>query len=75
MTKMLENTGLLLTLCIVLFIGLGFPISLLLAAKRGEKIHELDLYKKAAKGLRNPWKREDDSLEELSKRVEELKDK
>ena len=72
---MLENAGLILGLCFVLIIGLGFPISLLLAATRGEKIHEADLYKKAAKGMRNPWKAEDESLEELSKRVEELKDK
>lgn len=75
MTEMLENTGLVLVLCLVLFIGLGFPISLFLAARRGEKIHEVDLYKKVAKGLRNPWKKEDDMLEELSKRIEELKDK
>ncbi len=75
MSNMLENAGLILGLCFVLIIGLGFPISLLLAAKRGEKIHEADLYKKAVKGMRNPWKAEDDSLEELSKRVEELKDK
>lgn len=72
---MLENPALLLALCLVLILGLGFPISLLLAARRGEKIQEFSLYKKAAKRARNPWQPEDDQLDELSKRVEKLKDK
>lgn len=72
---MLENPESILILCLVLILGLGFPISLLLAARRGEDVQEISLYKKAAKRARNIWGDEDQDLEELSKRVENLKDK
>ena len=71
---MLDNPGLILVLCLVLILGLGFPISLLLAARRGEEIQEISLYKKAAKRAKNIWGAEDQQLDELSKRVENLKD-
>jgi hypothetical protein len=72
---MLDNPALILVLCLVLIVGLGFPISLLLAARRGEEVQEISLYKKATKRARNIWGAEDQQLDELSKRVEELKDK
>ncbi len=71
---MFENPRLILALCVVMVLGLGFPISLLLAARRGEEIREFSLYKKAAKRAKNPWKPEDDQLDELAKRVEKLQE-
>ena len=72
---MLDNPALILVLCLVLMMGLGLPISLLLAARRGKEVQEISLYKKAAKRARNIWGTEDQQLDELSKRVEKLKDK
>ncbi len=73
---MFESGGMLVALCLVLIVGLGFPISALLAARRGGEVEEANMYRRFISRTRNPWQPEDDQMEELSKRVEDLnKDK
>jgi hypothetical protein len=46
-----------------------------LSLRRRDQIGQIDLFKRAAGGARQPWAREDSDLEELSRRVAELKQK
>jgi hypothetical protein len=66
---------LVLVLCIVGVLALGYPISLYLNARRGQGLGEIDLLRNAGRRARRPWGQEDDDLEELARRVEELKSK
>lgn len=72
---MLENTGFTLALgalCLVLFIGLGIPLAIYFARRRGRGSDEFSMYSRMASRMRNPWQDEDRDLEELSRRVREL---
>jgi hypothetical protein len=71
---MLENAGLLGVLCLILIIGLGFPISAYLRARRGQGNDEVSVYRNLVRRARNPWEVEDSQLEELAKRVKKLAD-
>jgi len=64
-----------LVLCLVLVLGLGVPISMYLAGRRGESIEQIELLKRAANRARSPWKSEDEDLEELARKVKEIEDK
>jgi hypothetical protein len=66
------NDGLFTALCLTAIIGLGVPAFLYAAARRGNQAGQIELTKRVAKRAMNPWKPEDDSLAELSKRVEGL---
>ncbi len=63
-----------LVLCVVLVLGLGVPASLYLSARRGGGAQQIELWKRAGDRARNPWKAEDDNLEELARKVDALKD-
>lgn len=64
-----------LVLCLVLVLGLGVPISMYLAGRRGESIEQIELLKRAANRARSPWKSEDEDLKELARKVKEIEDK
>ncbi len=72
---MVNDGRLYLVLCIVLVLGLGLPASIYLAARRGESLDQIELFKRAANRARNPWQPEDDDLNELARKVEELRDR
>lgn len=72
---MVATGSLYLVLCIVLILGLGLPISMYLAGRRGKSIEQIELLKRAANRARSPWKSEDDDLEELARKVKEIQAK
>lgn len=72
---MVDKLSLLLILCLVAILGLGVPVSIYLAAKHGEGVEQIELAKRAMARARNPWQPEDESLDELAKRVEGLRPK
>ena len=72
---MAASGSLLLVLGIVLVFGLALPISMYLAGRRGKSIEQIELLKRAANRARSPWKSEDEDLEELARKVEEIQEK
>jgi hypothetical protein len=50
-----------------------FNVILYLSVRRGDEVTTIDLMRKAARRARNPWKDEDDALQELSELVSEFK--
>ena len=67
---MLEDPG----IRILLIIGIGAVLILLPLGAARYMRGEAKLWGKALDAARNPWKKDNDDLEELSRRVEELKD-
>ena len=63
----------LLVICLTVFIVVGVNAALLVALRRGNEVSQIDLFKRAAGRARQPWVHEDEALEELSRRVAELK--
>jgi hypothetical protein len=51
-----------------------FNVMLYLSLRRGDEVTTIDMVRKAARRARQPWKDEDDALQELSKLVNNLKD-
>jgi len=48
-------------------------VMIFLSVRRGEDVTTIDLMRKAARRARNPWKDEDDALQELSDLVSNFK--
>lgn len=52
-----------------------FNVMIYLSLRRGDEITTIDMLRKATRRAREPWKDEDNALEELSHLVTKLKDK
>lgn len=50
-----------------------FNVMIYLSVRRGDEVTTIDLMRKAARRARNPWKDEDDALQELSDLVSHYK--
>ena len=50
-----------------------FNVMIFLSVRRGDDVTTIDLMRKAARRARNPWKDEDDALQELSDLVSNFK--
>lgn len=64
-----------LVVCLTLFIVVGINAAIYAALKGGKEMGQIELFRRAAQRARRPWGEEDDNLEELSKRVNSLKEK
>ena len=62
-----------LVLCLVTLIVVGVNGVLLVSFLRGRRVGEIELLRKAAKTARNPLRGEQADLEELARRVAEIK--
>jgi hypothetical protein len=62
-----------LVVCLTVFIVIGINAALLAALRRGNEASQVDLLRRAAGRVRQPWAEEDEALQELSKRVAGLK--
>ncbi len=67
----LDKAG--LVICLTLFIVIGINAAIYASLRRGNTVGQIELLRKAANRARKPWETEDEALNELSKRVEELK--
>ncbi|MEX1246849.1 MAG: hypothetical protein WEA61_00065 [Anaerolineales bacterium] len=72
---MAENGNILLVICLTALIGLGVPAMLYAGLRRRNQIGQIELIRRAGKQARQPWQQEEESLAELSKRVESLRTK
>ena len=55
-----------IVICITLFIIIGINAAIYASFRRGTQSTTVDLLRKAAKRARDPWKVEDQALQELS---------
>jgi hypothetical protein len=69
----MEPSNILLVICLTLVIVVGVNAALYAALRRGNEASQFELFRRAARRARQPWKDEDDALQELSRRVAELR--
>jgi hypothetical protein len=69
----MDTTKLIIIGLIVLFV-LGLNIGLIRAARRGRFSREIEMYQRVARRAQDPWQKENQDLEELSRLVGNLKE-
>lgn len=62
-----------LVVCLTVAAVIAFNVMIYLSLRRGNEVTTVDMMRKAAQRARNPWKDEDDALQELSDLVSDLK--
>jgi hypothetical protein len=62
-----------LVVCLTIGGVIAFNVMIYLSLRRGNEVNTVDMFRKAAKRARNPWKDEDVALKELSNLVAGLK--
>ena len=63
-----------LVVCLTIAAVIAFNVMIYLSLRRGNEVTTVDLLRKAARRARDPWKDEDDALQELSSLVAGLKE-
>lgn len=71
----MQSDNLLLVLCLTLFLVVGINAAIYASLRGGGTQTQIDLFRRAAQRARQPWKDEDEALQELSRRVAALKGK
>jgi hypothetical protein len=62
-----------LVICLTLFIVVGVNAAIYAMLRGGSTLSQIEILRRASQRARQPWKPEDEALEELSKRVAELR--
>lgn len=62
-----------LVICLTVAAVVALNVMIYLSLRRGNEVTTVDLVRKAARRVRNPWKDEDDALKELADLVSNLK--
>ena len=62
-------------LVIILVIGIVVIVNgvMIVAARRGTAIREIEMWRRAARTVRNPWAEQEQKMSELHERVADLK--
>jgi len=63
-----------LVVCLTLFMVIGINAALYVALRRGGEASLIELTRRAVHRLRDPWKDEDEALQELSRLVSKFKE-
>jgi hypothetical protein len=71
----MDATKIILVVCITLAAVAILNAAIFAALRRGNESGQIELFQRAVHRSRQPWQPEDDALNELSRRVEELKRK
>jgi hypothetical protein len=71
----MDTTKIVLVVCITLTAVAIINAALIAVFRRGNEAGQIELFKRAVHRARQPWQSEEDAMNELSKRVEELKKK
>lgn len=69
-----DTENVLLVVCLTLFLVIGINAALYVSLRGGGTQTQIDLFRRAAQRARQPWKEEDEALQELSERVAALKE-
>lgn len=70
----MDTENVLLVVCLTLFLVIGINAALYVSLRGGGTQTQIDLFRRAAQRARQPWKEEDEALQELSERVAALKE-
>lgn len=62
-----------LVVCLTLFIVVGVNATIYAMLRGGSTLSQIEILRRAGQRARQPWKPEDDALDELARRVAELK--
>ncbi len=62
-----------LVVCLTLIIVIGINAAIYVMLSRRNEVGQIELLRRASKRARQPWREEDDNLQELSQRVKELR--
>jgi len=62
-----------LVICITIIVVIIINAAIYSTYRRKDGASSIDLFRKAASQARNPWENEDADLKELSKKIEEIK--
>lgn len=68
----MEPTRLFLIVCATIFIGVGIPAGLYFMLRRENRSGFMQIMQKSASELRQPFKKDQDNIDELARRVAEL---
>jgi hypothetical protein len=71
----MDISRLLLIICLTVLIGVGLPAVVYYWARRENITAMMNTLNRAAQATRNPWQKEAQDLDELSRRVAALKEK
>jgi cell division protein FtsB len=71
----MESDNILLVICLTLFLVVGLNAAIFVSLRGGGTQTQIELFRRAAQRARQPWKDEDEALQELSRRVAALKEK
>ena len=74
MLREIDFEKLLLVICLTVLIVAGLNALAYAALRRGNEANMIELTRKAAQRARNPWKDEEQALQELSRLVTSLKE-
>jgi len=69
----IDMDGKWLTLCLVAGLVIGVNGFLFISLRRNNLKQQVDILRKASQNARQPWRKEDQALAELSRQVKELK--
>jgi hypothetical protein len=69
----MDTSKVIWVVCLALVIALGIPAALYAAYSHGNQTGWIELLQRASRRARQPWKGEDSDLEELSRRVNDLR--
>lgn len=62
-----------LVICLTILGVIALNAIIYLSLRRGDEANAIEIMRKAARRARNPWKDEDDALEELSRLVTNIR--
>jgi hypothetical protein len=62
-----------IVICLTVIIVVGINAAIFGMMRRGNEARQVELLRKAARSLRQPWSSEDQDLKELSRKVAEIR--
>jgi hypothetical protein len=71
----MDLTQFVLILCATIFIGVGIPAGLYFMFRRDNRAELIQIMQKTSREIRQPFKRDQEQMDELARRVAELKEK
>ena len=69
----MDYSQVVMVVCLTLVLVVGVNAALYVLFRRGNEAGQIELFRRAARRAREPWKEEDEALQELSRRVAGLK--
>jgi len=69
-----DTSRIVLIVCLTVILVIGINAMLYAALRRGDEANLVELTRRAFRNARNPWKEEDEALQELARLVKRLEE-